>query len=166
MGVYFSGKRADDLFFRSNSDGDTTISCEEFIDICMKEFEEAETKRLKIVENYVRLRGRLSRGLCTFVTRLFNKSDAKKIAATKHLDQYQRDRLNQDVIELQKFANQVKKKQHRNSLIINDANQKLQVDDKGDLDQILHFFENYGKNKEPDDDSDEEIFNVEKSESS
>jgi len=51
-------------------------------------------------------------------------------------------------------------------LIINDANQKLQVDDKGDLDQILHFFENYGKNKEPDDDSDEEIFNVEKSESS
>jgi Ca2+-binding EF-hand superfamily protein len=41
-GVYFPGKRADDLFFRSNSDGDTTISCEEFVDIYMKEFEEAE----------------------------------------------------------------------------------------------------------------------------
>jgi len=50
--------------------------------------------------------------------------------------------------------------------MINDANQKLQGDDKGDLDQILHFFENYGKDKEPDDDSDEEIFNVEKSEGS
>jgi len=31
LGDYFPGKRADDLFFRSNSDGDTTISCEEFI---------------------------------------------------------------------------------------------------------------------------------------
>lgn len=68
LGVYFPGKRADDLFFRSNSDGDTTISQEEFVDIYMKEFAEAEQKRLKIVENFVRLRDRMNRGMCSFVT--------------------------------------------------------------------------------------------------
>ena len=73
LGVYFPNKRADDLFFRSNADGDTTMSCEEFVDIYMKEFEAAESKRLKIVENTVRLRGRLDKGLCYFITRLFRK---------------------------------------------------------------------------------------------
>lgn len=56
------------MFFRSNSDGDTTISQEEFVDIYMKEFAEAEQKRLKIVENFVRLRDRMNRGMCSFVT--------------------------------------------------------------------------------------------------
>lgn len=87
LGVYYPDKRADDLFFRSNSDGDTNMSCDEFVDIYMKEFEENELKRLKIVENYVRLRGRLDKGLCYFVTRLF-RSDVNKIAVKKKMDNF------------------------------------------------------------------------------
>jgi Ca2+-binding EF-hand superfamily protein len=37
IGMKFPYKRADDLFYRSNSDGDTTISVEEFIAIYRKE---------------------------------------------------------------------------------------------------------------------------------
>lgn len=112
----------------------------------MKEFEEAEQKRLKIVENTVRLRGRLDKGLCYFVTRLF-RSDVQKIASQKHLNSYQTEKLQQDMVELSKFANKLKKEQRSNKLVIGNANHKLQVDDKEELDQILHFFNHYGKEK-------------------
>lgn len=87
LGVYYPDKRADDLFFRSNSDGDTNMSCDEFVDIYMKEFEQHELKRLKIVENYVRLRGRLDKGLCNFVTRLF-RNEVQKIANKNNMNDY------------------------------------------------------------------------------
>lgn len=73
----FPGKRADDLFFRSNSDGDNTISCDEFVDIYMKELDELEQKRLKHAENIVRLKGRISSGVFSFITRLFKKDPEK-----------------------------------------------------------------------------------------
>lgn len=57
-GYKFPGKRADDLFTRSNSDGDTTISAEEFVSIYTRELEDAAEKRRKLAENMVRLRNR------------------------------------------------------------------------------------------------------------
>ena len=88
MGEYFPGTRADDLFFKSNSDGDDTISCEEFINIYLKEIDFNAEKRLKYVENMVRLRGRFEKGICSFATRFFRKDDPKKIASKKELDKY------------------------------------------------------------------------------
>lgn len=46
-----------------------------------------EKKREKIAENVVRLRGRLDKGLCSCITRLF-KSNVLKIANKKNLDDY------------------------------------------------------------------------------
>ena len=45
-------------------------------------------KRLKYVENMVRLRGRFEKGICSFATRFFRKDDPKKIASKKELDKY------------------------------------------------------------------------------
>ncbi len=157
LGVYFPGKRADDLFFRSNSDGDTTISQDEFIDIYMKEFAEAEQKRLKIVENYVRLKDRLDQGMCSFVTRFF-KTNSTKIAAKKNLDSYQKEQLEMYMNELTKFANKLKKKEKSNAFVLSNADQKLQVDDKEELDKILHFFKNYQKDNANQEDSDGDEF--------
>ena len=71
LGEDYPNKRADDLFFRSNSDGDTTISCEEFVDIYMKETEEKEKLRAKLAENILRFRRRVSHGMCSFLARIF-----------------------------------------------------------------------------------------------
>lgn len=79
---------------------------------------------MKLVENYVRLRGRLDKGLCYFVTRLF-RSDVQKIADKKKLDSYQKEQLQQDMVELQKFSNKLKKEQRSNKLVIGNANHKL-----------------------------------------
>jgi hypothetical protein len=42
LGSDYPNKRTDDLFFRSNNDGDQEMSQEEFIDVYMKEFQMAE----------------------------------------------------------------------------------------------------------------------------
>lgn len=108
-GYKFPGKRADDLFTRSNSDGDNTISSEEFIHIYLRELEDANEKRKKLAENMVRLRNR-NRGYCHKVTRLFIKSDVKTIASSKNLDSYNEKKLNDEMIELQDFADKLEKK--------------------------------------------------------
>lgn len=98
----------------------------------MKEFAEAEQKRLKIVEKHVRLRDRLDQSLCSFVTRFF-KSNSTKIAAKKNLDDYEKEQLEMYMNELTKFANKLKKKERSNAFVISNADQKFQVDDKSEL---------------------------------
>lgn len=79
-GFTFSFKRADDLFFRSNSDGDNAISVDEFVSIYMSELEDAEKTRKKLAENIMHIRHR-NKGYCYKVTRLFARSDFKIISS-------------------------------------------------------------------------------------
>ena len=66
---YYPHKRADDLFFRSNTDGDSVIDCDEFIEIYYRELHQKEQKRKKLAENLVRLKNR-ERGMCTSLSRM------------------------------------------------------------------------------------------------
>lgn len=47
-GFMFPNKRADDLFVRSNQDGDNIISCDEFVEIYMLEVTGRMERRQKI----------------------------------------------------------------------------------------------------------------------
>jgi Ca2+-binding EF-hand superfamily protein len=75
----FSEKRADDLFNRSNTDGDTTISVQEFIAIYKEEIHKAAEKRKKLIENLIRIRKR-NKGCCFIITRFFTGSDVKQFS--------------------------------------------------------------------------------------
>ena len=54
LGEYFPGKKTDDLFNRTDEEGDGLMSCDEFIKVYMIELEEAQQNRLKIAESYVK----------------------------------------------------------------------------------------------------------------
>lgn len=159
-GYKFPGKRADDLFTRSNSDGDTTISAEEFVSIYTRELEDAAEKRKKLAENMVRLRNR-NQGYCHRVTRLFAKSDVKTIVNGKKLDKFNQEKLNNEMIELEEFAEKLEKKnaggknKRPGALVLGNANTKLVLEDAEELEQITNFFGVYGKDNRESDNTEE-----------
>lgn len=110
IGMKFAEKRADDLFNRSNTDGDTTISVQEFIAIYKLENLKAAEKRKKIVENLIRIRKR-NKGYCYRVTRLFTGSDVKQLSNQEQLDTYEQEQLRSEMLEMEEFANRIENKQ-------------------------------------------------------
>ena len=71
------------------------------------------------------MRGRLDRGFCYYITRLFKSDEAAKIAHEKKFDNYQSEKLQRDLVELSKFANKLKKEQKSNMVVISNANHKM-----------------------------------------
>lgn len=150
-GFNFSFKRADDLFVRSNSDGDNAITVDEFINIYMKELEDAEESRKKLVENMMHIRQR-NKGYCYKFTRLFAGSDFKSVSSQKGLDSYNQNKLKDEINELQNFTDKLQKKtegtKKRGAFVLGNANTKLAIEDADDLNKITNFFKVYGKEQE------------------
>ena len=153
LGEDYPNKRADDLFFRSNSDGDTTISCEEFVEIYMKELEEKEKLRAKLAENILRFRRRVSHGMCSFMARLF-RSQTQRVVAQKRLDDFQKSKLERELSELNEFANQLTREQSKTSLVLGNT-VDIKVDDDDELEKIMRFYKQYGRERTPQDDGSE-----------
>lgn len=87
LGVYFPGKKADYLFFQSNQDNDTIMSCDEFIEMWRNEQDIIDKRRRAVTDYLIKVRSR-GNGICSCVTRLF-RPNSKKVVSKAALNQFQ-----------------------------------------------------------------------------
>jgi hypothetical protein len=67
------------------------------------------------------------------------------------MDSYNREILNNEILELQSFQSKVQKldkKQQASSLVLGNKSTKLAIEDAPEIEHIEQFFANYGRKKE------------------
>ena len=160
-GFKFPNKRADDLFVRSNSDGDTTISCEEFVEIYQKELNDRAEKRHKMAQNLLRLDAR-SQGWMHKLRRLFcgSSNRLKSITDNLNLDSYNTQMLKNEMLELQKFELKVEKNEKKSKssgFVLDNKSTKLAIEDYDDVENINNFFAVFGRKQKAEETMDEAL---------